>query len=154
MQHLGELAKRAVGFDPARGDMFEITSAAFSRSSEPAAPVVAPVPAWREPRSLALGGAAALVLVAVMLGLALRGRRAAPAVDPPLTALPAGKKVAEIEAALAGEMALPPKPEQAGSSRARPCASARDRLPPPTPPRPRTSWRAWMTEPNREGKHG
>jgi flagellar M-ring protein FliF len=107
---LGELAKRAVGFDAARGDDLDISSAPFVRAddggaaSAPApAPSRLPVPAW----ALA---AAAVAVLAVLALLALR-RRPAPA--PPLSAGPvlvAGASVAQIEASAARALSAAASP--------------------------------------------
>ncbi|HET6412245.1 MAG TPA: flagellar basal-body MS-ring/collar protein FliF [Anaeromyxobacter sp.] len=104
LSRLGELAKRAVGFDAERGDTFEISSSPFVRAEEGPAEAV-PVPSILERPAFrmvlfGLGGLLALAIVA----FALRGRpRAASA----LPILP-GARVAEIEAALAREAgALP-----------------------------------------------
>jgi flagellar M-ring protein FliF len=98
LQHLGELAKRAVGFDAERGDGFEITSAVFTRAEEetPAPPPERPLWHW------AVAGGGALLLL-LFLGFLLLRRRPA---RTPVVALPTGARVAEIEAALGGH-ALP-----------------------------------------------
>jgi flagellar M-ring protein FliF len=81
---LGELAKRAVGFDAARGDVLDISSAPFARSAEAAAEAAgANASPAALPRSwiLAGGGVAALLLLA-LLALVARSalhRRAEPA---------------------------------------------------------------------------
>jgi len=97
VQQLGELARRAVGFDPARGDVFDISSAPFARSEEgtaaPAKPEAAVSRTW-----LYGGGAAAAVIVLLLLTLLGRGR-SAPIGSP--HALPVGARIAEIEAGLA-----------------------------------------------------
>jgi flagellar M-ring protein FliF len=94
VQSLGELAKRAVGFDPERGDAFEITSMVFpAAADEPSAsPAKGPTLPWAV---LAGGALAVLALVALAL---LRRRPTRLATTP----LPAGARVADIEAALAG----------------------------------------------------
>jgi flagellar M-ring protein FliF len=105
---LGELAKRAVGFDAARGDDLDISSAPFVRaddggaaSAPPPAPSRLPLPPW----ALAAGAVAVLAALALLL---LR-RRGAPA--PAMVAGPvlvAGASVAQIEAsALRAAGALP-----------------------------------------------
>ena len=110
LTRLGELAKRAVGFDAERGDTFEISSSPFVRAEE--GPVTAPPPAvWYEKPIARTGGMALGGLIAlVVLALALRGKgRGAPAgQELPITP---GSRVAEIEAALARD-ALPPGPGQ------------------------------------------
>jgi len=107
MQQLGELARRAVGFDPARGDVFDISSAPFARSEEtgvaPAAKAEAAVPrTW-----LYGGGAAAAVIVLLLVTLLGRGRGGSALAQ----ALPVGARIAEIEAGLAAAApALSSKP--------------------------------------------
>jgi flagellar M-ring protein FliF len=63
---LGELARKAVGFDEARGDQFEITSQAFGKSADLAPPVaVVTTPAWLIPSGVA--GVVALAVVAFLV---------------------------------------------------------------------------------------
>jgi flagellar M-ring protein FliF len=96
---LGELARKAVGFDEARGDQIEISSAAFSRSTEPAAPPSAAtppaqkIPLW----AMIAAGVAVVAVLALLLGRAKRGR--APS---GLEGLKPGQSVATLEAMLAG----------------------------------------------------
>lgn len=90
---LGELVRRAVGFDEARGDKLEVSSAVFTHSAELPAPVAAAGdarPAWLWP---AVGGGA-LLLFALVAFLALRGRRE-PVQE---VVLRPGARVAELEA--------------------------------------------------------
>jgi flagellar M-ring protein FliF len=99
---LGELAKRAVGYDVDRGDTFEISSSPFVRAEE-AAPEAAPKPTWVEKpltrtALIGVGGLIALAIVA----FAFRGRPAAGGSVSHMPILP-GSRVAEIEAALARE---------------------------------------------------
>jgi flagellar M-ring protein FliF len=100
LRRLGDLAKRAVGFDEKRGDRFEISSAAFTTE---AAVVEPPLSVWTRPGAwkVGLAGLAGALLLLGGLGVALsRGRRDGPrAVDRAL--LRPGSKVAEVEAALA-----------------------------------------------------
>jgi flagellar M-ring protein FliF len=142
LTRLGELAKRAVGFDAERGDTFDISSSPFVRAEEgPAEP--APKPSWLEkPMArtvlITLGGLIALAIVA----FALRGRGA------PAGALPIvpGSRVAEIEAALARDAgALPggvrgalPDPAMSLRERAKELAT-RD------PARAASILKAWMS---------
>ncbi len=114
LDQLGQLARQAAGFDPARGDALEIRSFAFvpEEGTAPAPRVVAsgspvPVPV------LAGGGAGLLVLTALAVLLVLRRRKQRSAAAPVL-ALPA--PVAEVERVLAARElnspdALPPPPE-------------------------------------------
>lgn len=97
VQRLGELVRKAVGFDPNRGDQLEISSETFSHSADevaPAAASAAPVPAWW---LYAAGGGGALL---VLCALVLVARKRAPA-NPPLM-LRTGSTVAQIEAAALG----------------------------------------------------
>jgi flagellar M-ring protein FliF len=90
---LRELAKKAVGFDTARGDQLEISSAAFTRSAQPPAPPADVVSfAASHPWWLGGGGALLLALLAAAV-LLLRGRRA-PA--PPVEILRPGAKVGDL----------------------------------------------------------
>jgi flagellar M-ring protein FliF len=102
---LGELAKRAVGFDAERGDVLDISSAPFVRA-EDAAPAVAPAPAFKLPPKTWLGGGA--VLLAILFGVALLAlrRNPAPARYPALELVP-GARVADLEQALGAAAALP-----------------------------------------------
>lgn len=112
LDKLGELARRAVGFDQARGDEFDITSAPFTRSEEPAAEAAPAAPAARPWWIWAAVGGGVLLLALVGL-LALRRRPAPQVAD--LGLLTPGASVAQIEAALAREAelapsGLPPRP--------------------------------------------
>jgi flagellar M-ring protein FliF len=70
---LGELARKAVGFDDTRGDQFEITSQAFGKSTDVVeAPVPEKVASW-------IPVAAGVGVLAAMLLLFAFGRRAAKA---------------------------------------------------------------------------
>ena len=90
---LGELAKRAVGFDAARGDVLEMTSEVFARSTdEAAAPAALPPPSFVE-RYKWWGAGAGVLLVLIMLGALLARRRPQP--EPNL--LRAGVRVSELE---------------------------------------------------------
>lgn len=74
VQRLGELVRRAVGFDEARGDKLEISSAVFSHSAEQPAPAVAEtptLPVWAWP---AIGGGALLAIGAALF-FVLRSRK-------------------------------------------------------------------------------
>jgi flagellar M-ring protein FliF len=146
LARLGELAKRAVGFDPERGDTFDLSSSPFARSEESAAePAPAPAAAPRKLvtwAAIAGGGLVALVLLA----LVLRGRGGArPSTDLPITP---GARVAEIEAALAREASNLP-PAAARPALADPAASLRDRareLATKDPTRAAHILKAWMAQ--------
>jgi flagellar M-ring protein FliF len=104
LSRLGELAKRAVGFDGDRGDTFEISSSPFVRAEEGTA-TAAPAPSVLEKPIVktVLYGLAGLIALAIV-AFALRGRGAPAGHHLPLTP---GTRVAEIEAALAREAGLP-----------------------------------------------
>lgn len=93
MRRLAELAKHAMGFDAARGDRFDISSAPFAPTKEP---VETPIPFWarRELSHLGSVGLGALAL-AVVAALLLRGRRGGGGA----ALLRPGAKVSELEAA-------------------------------------------------------
>jgi len=96
MRRLAELAKHAMGFDAARGDRFDISSAPFgARDAEK----TSPVPLWARPeieRLGKLGGLALLVLGAVVFVLTQARRRPPPG---EMALLKPGASVAELEAA-------------------------------------------------------
>ena len=108
---LGELARRAVGFDASRGDVFDISSAPFARSVEGASPAGVETPATPLSRKWIWAGGAGAALVAALLGFVvfrtLRSRRH-PA---PFPVLPSGMRISELEAGLASlekEIGAPP----------------------------------------------
>jgi flagellar M-ring protein FliF len=140
---LGELAKRAVGFDAQRGDELDISSAPFVRADEAAVPVAPPPVAQRlPPRSWMIGGGAGLLVLLVLVALLAR-RRPAP---PDAMELFAGQSVAQLEARAAGAPALPAAsqdPREQLRERARALA-AKD------PARAAHVLKAWMEE---EGPH-
>ncbi len=107
---LGELAKRAVGFDAARGDDLDISSAPFVRADEGVAQPAAPAPVAKLPPMPWLVGGGAALLVLVVAVLLLSRRRPAPvAVQDSGMLLVPGSSVAQIEARAAlGAAALPP----------------------------------------------
>lgn len=93
---LGELARKAVGFDEQRGDQIEVSSSVFSSddgatATAEAAPVIKP---WMY--------AAASALLLLLLGggfWAVRGRKGAPSSPPlPELVLEPGARVADLEA--------------------------------------------------------
>ncbi|MEW5849334.1 MAG: flagellar basal-body MS-ring/collar protein FliF [Myxococcota bacterium] len=93
---LADLARRAVGFDAARGDALELQVGEFAEAAPPTAE--APVlPSW------ALGAAAAAVGALAMLVLLFvyaRSRQRRRRQEMPLALLEPGKRVAEIELAV------------------------------------------------------
>jgi flagellar M-ring protein FliF len=100
LQQLGDLARRAVGFDEARGDQLEISSASFARSTEvePAA-VVSKFPLPGPPWAWIAGGGFLLLLVVFF---AVRGRGgSAPAARGQRQLIKPGERVAALEAVLA-----------------------------------------------------
>lgn len=93
---LGELARKAVGFDEARGDAFEITSQVFGKSTDVAEVATPPpprIPVW----GWAAIGVGALAVLAVVV--VLTRRRKAP-IEAQLVLKP-GQKVSELEATAA-----------------------------------------------------
>ncbi len=147
---LGELAKRAVGFDAARGDELDISSAPFVRAEE--ATPARPDTARSIPRTWMIGGGAgAALLVGLLLMLALRRRGGSDgASQGGVPELLPGARVSEIEAraaraALGGVATpeLPPAPNPAEELRARAQAlAAKD------PARAASILKAWMAEGN------
>jgi flagellar M-ring protein FliF len=98
---LGELAKRAVGIDEARGDQFDISSAPFTRADD-AAPAAAapPAPGSRLPPTVWLvAGGGGLLATAVLLLLVLGRRRGTAGAAQPV--LVPGASVAQLEASIA-----------------------------------------------------
>lgn len=122
---LGELARKAVGYDDARGDAFEITSQLFGRSTDvpEAAPVTTAVPAW------AWGAVGGGLLALGALAFLLLRRRARP-MEAELVLRP-GQKVSELEAhvaALDGTSRPPPElPARTGPALVDPLADVKDR---------------------------
>jgi flagellar M-ring protein FliF len=150
---LGELAKRAVGFDAARGDVLDISSAPFARTEEDAAAsagaAAAPGPTSRlasipERWLMIGGGVAALLLLAIGFGLArgLRGGRGEPA-----PAYSNGQRLSDLNAGLA---ALSPAVAMAGAlpgQSSDPAAAMRERaraLAEKDPSRAAHILKAWM----------
>ncbi len=75
MTQLGELARKAVGFDEARGDQIEVSSRAFGRSTDPVdVPVVATTPIW----VYVAAGVGLLVVLAAAFAFTRRGGRNVP----------------------------------------------------------------------------
>jgi flagellar M-ring protein FliF len=126
---LGELARRAVGFDAARGDQIDISSALFSRSAEEAPPKVAAI-GPREVAAVAVG-VVTLVLLAFLL---TRGRRKAAEDAAAMPVLTPGARIAELEALQSNA----PDPQATLSNRARELAVL-------DPARAARLLRAWIT---------
>lgn len=149
LQRLAELARKAVGFDEARGDQLEITSSVFTKSTEPApeaaaapAPRLIPGPPWIPYAAGGLG----LLLLAVLVLRSLRGGGGS-GLSPELRV---GQSVAALEAALQGA-----SPQVINALNARsneppdPNLSLRDRareLVNNDPSRAALLLRAWITE--------
>ncbi len=114
MRRLAELAKHAMGFDERRGDRFDISSAPFAKASGEGSQVT--VPFWSRPEivRIVVMGLVALVVLAAVATIVLRGRKRAAAAAVGLELLRPGAKVAELEAALAKGQpgALPPAPAE------------------------------------------
>jgi flagellar M-ring protein FliF len=146
LARLGELAKRAVGFDAERGDTFDISSSPFARSDEGAAADAAPAPAAK-PNLVAYGaaGVGALLVVGLLLAM-LRGKKGAQGAGAlPITP---GARVAEIEAALLREAGALPIPG-ARPALADPAAALRERareLATKDPTRAAHILKAWMAQ--------
>ncbi|GEJ56996.1 flagellar basal-body MS-ring/collar protein FliF [Anaeromyxobacter diazotrophicus] len=137
---LGELAKRAVGFDAARGDDLDISSAPFVRAEDAAAPAPPPAASKLPPRSWLIGGGAALAALVVLVLLLARGRAPARGGGPELVP---GQSVAQLEARVAGVAgalpAAPRDPQEELREKAR-LLAAKD------PARAAHILKAWMSE--------
>lgn len=152
---LGELARRAVGFDATRGDVLDISSAPFARSAEGAPPAGVEAPTAPYPRKWIWVGGAGAALVAALLGFGLvrflRSRRQ-PA---PLPVLPTGMRISELEAGLASlekEIGAPPLAPPAPAPD--PGLALRERarmLAEKDPGRAALILRAWMQEDSSQG---
>jgi flagellar M-ring protein FliF len=148
LSRLAELAKRAVGFDEARGDKLEITSEPFVRN--PDASFGEP-PLWTRPEALRAVGYGCLALVAVALAVALLRRR--PDRQAIVALLKPGARVGDVQAALAGEGAA------AGGALADGNAGVRERareLTQADPSRAAHLLRAWISSDTEkaEGRRG
>ncbi len=98
LARLGELARRAIGFDEMRGDLLEISSATFGRAIDAPVPadVQAPVPAWKQPWVLGAAAVGLLLLLALIAVLALRRKPAAKDEDLPQPQLSPGARVGDL----------------------------------------------------------
>jgi flagellar M-ring protein FliF len=146
LDKLGELARRAVGLDQNRGDELDITSAPFTRSEEQAG-VAAPPPVAQRPWLVwaAVGGG--VLLLALVGLLALRRRPGASSGD--LQLLTPGSSVAQLEAALAREAALPLSGASGHPALPDPAGALRDRareLASKDPTRAAHILKAWMAQ--------
>lgn len=93
LARLSDLVKRAVGFDEARGDQLQLSSAPFTRAeaTDVVSPDGPPKFPWWAPYA---AGAFAFVLVMGVIALSMRKKKT---VAPPLVLKP-GMKVSELEA--------------------------------------------------------
>lgn len=148
LDKLSELARRAVGYDEARGDEFDLTSAPFTKSDEvageatPAAPAAKPWWMW------AAGGAGLLLVLGLVGFLALR-KKSGGAQGNDMQFITPGSSIAQIEAALAREAALPPSAVLPRPALADPAQSLRDRareLASKDPTRAAHILKAWMAQ--------
>jgi len=96
LKRLEKLGKSAVGFDPARGDQFQISATAFTHVVEPAAAA----PSFLDsPRIMRIAQLVGGVLLLVIAALALAKMRALAGTSSPQVAmLKPGARVAELEA--------------------------------------------------------
>jgi flagellar M-ring protein FliF len=101
---LGELAKRAIGFDAQRGDAFQIETAPFVRAAVDGPQTPAPVIAVAANKTLLYGAGAAGLVVLGLLAVVFTRRKRPARDEQMLAALRPGAHVAEIEATLAGEL--------------------------------------------------
>ena len=132
IKRLESLAKGAVGFDPARGDQFQISSQAFNRTAEAEVPSGSFLDSPRIMRLAQLVGGVVLLIIAAlaiskMRALASSPQTAALAGGPGgVGMLRPGARVGELEAMMSPEMrALPPS--SAGGASADPNLAVRDR---------------------------
>lgn len=138
---LGELAKRAVGFDASRGDELDISSAPFAHAEDAGAPAAPPPAAAKlPPRSWLVGGGAALLVLLALVALLARRRPAPVALAAP--ELVPGQSVAQLEAraaGVAGALPAPRDPQEELRVKAR-ALTAKD------PARAAQILKAWMNE--------
>ena len=117
MKRLESLAKGAVGFDPARGDQFQISSQAFSKPAEPEESKVSVLDSPRIMRIAQLVGGVVLLIIAA---LAIGKMRALASPQPALATsagsaamLRPGARVGELEAMMDQQALLPASGGQA-----------------------------------------
>jgi flagellar M-ring protein FliF len=143
---LGELAKRAVGFDAARGDDIDISSAPFVRAEDAAHEAPAAPPASTPPRAWLIAAGAGLLLLVVLAALLLRRRRAAPLAGPELVP---GARISELEASVASATpvgALPPGREAPAPDAGEALREKAKALAAKDPARAANILKAWMNE--------
>lgn len=101
LKRLESLAKGAVGFDPSRGDQFQISSSAFNRPAEPAETKLSFLDSPRIMRIAQLvGGVILLLIAALAIG---RMRNLASAGAPGMAMLRPGARVGELEAMMGSD---------------------------------------------------
>jgi flagellar M-ring protein FliF len=154
VKRLGELARRAVGFDPLRGDQFDISSVAFTRSAEEATPA-APAAKYSVQQVATLGGgvllAALLLFGIVAFARAGSGSRQVEIITP-------GLRVIEAQAALESARAAAPQQQPQSlppTGQRDPDAAVRDRareLATMDPNRATYLLRAWVAADSDGGK--
>ncbi len=126
---LGELARRAVGLDAARGDKLDISSSVFTHSMEEA---VTPEPTGPQLPKVAVLVGAAIALLVLLAGIAFFAlRKKSPDVARvPALQLKPGMNVAQIEAAQAAlkdDLAALPNPVNERAALPDPAISLRDK---------------------------
>lgn len=153
LKRFGELARRAVGFDDARGDKLEITSAPFTRSPDS---MFKEPPLWARPETLKIVGVGVLglALLSFVLSRALRGKKQA---ERGVALLKPGARVGDLQAALGPAALAAPTAQQALMSDT--TAVLRDRareLTQADPSRASHLLRAWIAADaeNGDGRHG
>ncbi|MBL8951240.1 MAG: flagellar M-ring protein FliF [Myxococcaceae bacterium] len=134
LNRLGELVKRAVGFDDQRGDQFQISSATFTKAdsgAEAIAPDGPPKFPWWAPYA---AGVFAFIVIMAVVAISLRKKK--PALAPMV--LKPGMKVSELEAQNAQATALANAPAGTGAAAAPGTKPAKtvDVVTPALPPEP------------------
>jgi flagellar M-ring protein FliF len=115
MKRLEALAKSAVGFDAARGDQFQISESAFTRTPEPPEVALSFLDSPRIMRIAQLVGGVILLLIAAM---AISRMRAVAGATPGMAMLRAGARVGELEAMMDQPGSLAALPSMNGNSAA------------------------------------
>lgn len=111
LKKLDIAVRSAVGFDTRRGDTVEIQSVPFHIPEETEAPENQGPPWWKEWLPVALGGAAALAALILLLSFTRRKKPEASAV--PIETLPFPRKLEELENYIENPEALPAPPSSA-----------------------------------------